>query len=322
MTGEPIGPVPDVARPVVVYIGGSGRSGSTLLERLLGAVPGVAALGEVVHLPTRGLVDGQPCACGEPVTRCPFWGAVGQRAFGGWDHVDGRAWRDLQHRVDRNRHLPHLAVPVRAGFRRALADHAGRLDALYLAAAGVSGAAVLVDSSKHASTAFALRHVRQVDLRVVHLVRDSRGVAFSWTKEVARPESSAGELMPQYSPASAAMWWDAFNVMLGALATTGTDVHRLRYEDLLARPAGALREVLAPTGLRLGSGWDDFLGPDGATLGASHSIAGNPMRFSTGTLPLRRDEAWRRELGARDRRIVTALTLPLLSAYGYSWRPR
>ncbi|HEY2794503.1 MAG TPA: sulfotransferase, partial [Micromonosporaceae bacterium] len=34
----------------VVFLGGLGRSGTTLLERILGEVPGVCALGELVHL--------------------------------------------------------------------------------------------------------------------------------------------------------------------------------------------------------------------------------------------------------------------------------
>lgn len=309
-------PSPD--RPVVVYLGGSGRSGSTLLERLLGAVDGVTTLGEVVHLPNRGLVGGESCACGLTLDHCPFWAPVGDRAFGGWTRVDGGAWRALQGRVDRNRHIPRLALPIGAGFRRDLTEHVRRLEALYLAAAAETGNGILVDSSKHASTAFALRHLRRVDVVFVHLVRDSRGVAYSWTKEVARPEVATGQAMPRYSPASSAAWWDAFNLMLASLALTGSPVHRLRYEDLLGDPSDALRAILTPTGLPLERGWDGFLTAEGARLGPSHSVAGNPMRFRTGTIPLRRDDAWREHLPTRDRRVVTALTGPLLLAYGYT----
>ncbi|CAN5663105.1 sulfotransferase [soil metagenome] len=311
MSGAPGG-------PVVGYLGGAGRSGTTLLERLLAAVPGVAALGEVVHLPRRGLVDDEGCGCGRPFRDCPFWREVGARAFGGWDRVDGAGWAALQHRVDRNRHIPLLAVPARRRFREDLADHVGRLGSLYRAAAEVTGCPVLVDSSKHASTAFALRHLTDAHLRVIQVVRDSRGVAYSWTKEVARPERSDGAPMPRYSPLAAAGWWDAFNVALGLLPVTGTSVRRVRYEDLVDDPTGVLRQVLGPAGVALDPGWDTFLTGDGATLGTSHSVAGNPMRFRTGTVPLRRDDAWRHQLPARDRRIVTAATAPLLAAYGYT----
>lgn len=311
---------PTPERPTVVYIAGAGRSGSTLLERLLGAVPGVATLGEVVHLPARGLVEGERCACGQPLSHCPFWGPVGEEAFGGWAGVDGEGWRALQLRVDRNRHIPRLVAPT-GSLKDDLAEHADRLARLYRAAAHVAGASVLVDSSKHASTAFVLRHLPDVPVRLVHLVRDSRGVAYSWTKEVARPEAEDGTAMPTYSPSSAAGWWDAFNLLITAYRATGRDVLRLRYEDVLDDPAAALRAVLAPTGLPLEEGWDAFLTPEGARLDASHSVAGNPMRFRTGTIPLRHDDAWRRSLPGRDRRVVTALTAPFLLAYGYM-RPR
>ena len=52
-------------------------------------------------------------------------------------------------------------------------------------------------------------------------------------------------------------------------------------------------------------------------LGRNHTAEGNPMRFVSGELELRADDAWRRQMPSRDRRVVTALTLPLLAAYGY-----
>ena len=309
----------DGHRPTVVFIGGSGRSGSTLLERMLGAVPGVGALGEVVHLPARGLVERETCACGRALDTCEFWSEVGERAFGGWDRVDGAEWRALQARVDRTRHLPLLAVPVRRSFRADLGEHTGRLERLYRAAAEVAGASVLIDSSKNTSTAFTLRHL-SLPVRYVHLVRDSRGVAYSWTKEVERPETARGHLMPRYSPAATAAWWDAFNVIMGLLPATGTDVIRVRYEDLVTDPQAVLRAVLGPTGLPIDPGWDRFLTPAGAELGPGHSVAGNPMRFTSGVIPLHRDDAWRSRLPSRDRRIVTALTAPFLARYGYLGR--
>jgi hypothetical protein len=57
-------------------------------------------------------------------------------------------------------------------------------------------------------------------------------------------------------------------------------------------------------------------------LGAHHSVGGNPMRFSQGTVDVRLDDGWRDALPRRDRRIVTLLTLPLLAAYGYLHRRR
>ena len=52
----------------------------------------------------------------------------------------------------------------------------------------------------------------------------------------------------------------------------------------------------------------------------THQIAGNPVRFQSGTLALRSDEAWRMKLSLTDRRAVTALTAPLMRLYGYPLR--
>ena len=47
-----------------------------------------------------------------------------------------------------------------------------------------------MDASKHASLAFCLRTEPAIDLRVMHLVRDPRAVAYSWTRPLKRPEAA------------------------------------------------------------------------------------------------------------------------------------
>ena len=79
---------------------------------------------------------------------------------------------------------------------------------LYQAIAAVSGAEVVVDASKSTAQLFALRHIDGLDLRVVNLVRDSRGVAHSWTKaDVRKPQSADGAVMGTYPPHRLAVLW-------------------------------------------------------------------------------------------------------------------
>lgn len=300
----------------VVFIGGFGRSGSTLLERVLGQVPGHVSVGELVHLPQRGLIDDDRCGCGKAFSDCPFWTNVGEAAFGGWSHVEG--WRSLQLEVDRKRYLPDLVAPWRAIHRRALELHAERLGRVYQAIAEVSGAKVIVDSSKHVQTAYLLHHVPGISPRVVHLVRDSRGVAYSWTKEVARPETDESELMTRYHPAAAAAQYLAYNLLFHGLGLVSTPEVFLRYESFLADPPGQLRQLLRLLGLPGAASVDlEFLSSDCVELEPNHSVAGNPMRYRTGRMDLRRDDEWRAHLPARQRRAVTAITAPLLAKYGY-----
>ena len=308
-------------RPRVVYLAGLGRSGSTLLERLLGEMPGACPAGEVVHMWLRSVRDDERCGCGQPFSSCPFWQQVGQAAFGGWDRVDVDRVTRLRAQVDRARFLPLLAsAPLRRRLQPALADYVGHYQRVYAAISQVSGSPVVIDSSKHASLAFCLRSSPDVDLRVVHMVRDSRAVAYSWSKVVERPEA-AGSQMSTYPAASAALRWNLQNSALQLLSQLGTPTLRVRYEDFVRSPAATLSEIAAFAGLPGGPDFG-FLGTDGpghwwADLRATHTASGNPMRFSTGRVPIRYDAAWQAAMLAGHRRTVTTLTLPLLMRYGY-----
>jgi hypothetical protein len=299
-----------------------GRSGSTLLERLLGELPGVCPAGELVHLWRRGVINGERCGCGEPFPDCPFWQQVGRAAFGGWDQVDVDRIVRLRARVDRTRLVPLLASPSRwPSFQRALDEYAGYYLRVYAAIGQVSGCLVVTDSSKHASLAFCLRN-SGLDLRVVHIVRDSRAVAYSWSRVVKRPETLTETRMRTYPAASAAARWNVQNAALHLLVRAGTPTLRVRYEDLVGAPAATLSDIAAFAGLP-GSGPEyGFLGGSDsserwADLAAAHTVSGNPMRFASGRVPIRRDARWQTAMPGTQRRVVTAMTLPLMARYGY-----
>lgn len=61
----------------VLFIGGWGRSGSTLLERLVGSMDGTVSVGEMRDVWRRGVMGNRVCGCGAPFLSCPFWEALG-----------------------------------------------------------------------------------------------------------------------------------------------------------------------------------------------------------------------------------------------------
>ena len=308
----------------VIYLGGLGRSGSTLLERLLGELPGACAAGEVVHMWQRGIVENERCGCGREFRSCSFWSQVGMAAFGGWENVQVDRFAALRASVDRTRFIPLLAGPLPARMRRSLEEYTDYYVRVYRAIAEVSGRPAVIDSSKHASLAFCLSRRPEVDLRVIHLVRDSRAVAYSWTTTVARPDASAESFMTTYRPLRAAGQWNTQNGALQLLGRRGTPVLRVRYEDLVGSVEQTMLTLGQFAGLPAGDGGLAFLGSDGesrcAVLHEAHTASGNPMRFSSGTVTIRGDERWRTAMPYSDRRTVTAMTLPLLSHYGYVGR--
>nr|WP_229399220.1 sulfotransferase [Micromonospora okii] len=302
----------------VLFVGGLGRSGSTLLELILAQHPDVCAVGEVVHLWERALGGDERCGCGERFTACDFWQRVGEHAFDGWSTVDRAEVLALKDAVDRTRHIPRLArAELPADQLDEVRRYADLYTRIYAAAAAVTGARIVVDSSKHASTAFALRWADDLDLRVLHLVRDSRAVAYSWAKQVRRPEVVDAEAyMPTFSPLTVSKLWTAQNTAFHLLATRAPVV-RLHYEDFTADPRGTVARVRRFAGLADDPDALRVLDPSPAPLVPAHSIAGNPLRFRSGPLRVRQDDAWRTALPPRSRAVVSAATLPLRLRYGY-----
>lgn len=311
-------------RSRVLYVGGMGRSGSTLLERALSQLPGVVGLGEVSHLWERGIRNDERCGCGEAFSTCPFWTEVGKRAFGGWDQVDVDRIAALRAQVDDVKYVPRLLLPGRLGGLRAkITEYVSYYERLYVAALEVSGAEVVVDSSKFTSLAYILSHSANVDLRLVHILRDPRAVSYSWTKMVLRPEIAASEVfMPRFSPTYMAILYAGHNVLLDLLRLRGVRSRWVRYEDFAEDPLAEVTKVTDLGGLAFD---EDTLRGEGERtlrLGTVHTVSGNPSRFQTGDIAVVRDEKWRAQMPRRQRLLVTLLTFPVMLLYRYPARRR
>lgn len=300
----------------VAFIGGTGRSGSTLVSRVLGSVDGVCSVGELCWLWSYGVTNNRACGCGAAFHDCPFWSGVGRRAFGGWDHVDAVRATALRRRLTRNRRLPDLWSGGRGGFARDLQEYTELLAPLYHAIRDESGARLIIDNSKQATAALVARRVPGVRLQLIHLVRRSHGVAYSWTKSVARTDMGGRE-MRRRSPGMTALRWTVDNGLLELLGRSGTPRTLVRYEDFVLDVRGETERVLRFLGEPVEDAGLGFIGPDWVELEVDHSVWGNPMRLRTGREPLRRDDSWRVGLPSPDRRVVTALSLPALARYGY-----
>jgi hypothetical protein len=171
-----------------------------------------------------------------------------------------------------------------------------------------------VDSSKHASTAALLRNVAGIDPRVAHLVRDPRGVAWSWSKRVERPDAPGeGSLMARVGAVRIGVRWQAYNALLAMTRTRGAV---LRYEDFVERPMHATRRLLQLGGLTV-TDLPQFIDEHTVLLDVDHTVAGNPLRFRTGEITIRPDEEWRARMPASRRALVTALTFPSNLVYRY-----
>ena len=278
----------------VVFIAGLGRSGTTLLARLLGCVPGFVNVGEAARylwnermwarLPT--------CGCGAPVLKCPFWAEIAASIH---EEERSKATRAL-----RLRHVPGMLL----GWRRPDPALTHSVTRVLARIAGRAGAEVIVDSSKHPANALLLAGVPGVELHVVHLIRDPRAVLASWS----RPK---GYLRRHSGPRVMALWL-ALNPIAELLRPAAASYSRLRYEALVASPEGTLRALLQRVG-RPGEALP-FLASGKARLARDHALAGNPEMLDEGEVEIR-PATW--TMPPVPAALASMAALPLLLRYGY-----
>ena len=309
-------PRPGEVAPVpVLFVAGTGRSGSTLVSNLLGSAPGLVSLGEIRYLWERGILENGSCGCGEVFGQCPFWTAVLDRS-GASDPVRMVA---ADHDLLRVR---NLAALLRAHGDPALLGpqavaYAAEISRVYHAIHAESGGAVIVDSSKLVSYGYLLGRIPGLDVRVVHLIRDPRGSAYSWSKARIRTDrGSSAAAMGQETPAKSAALWDLWNGTADRLWSGDPSRYvRVRYEDVMADPQAALAPALALFGQVNGA---VPVAADGAVrITISHTVAGNPSRMHFGELRLEPDNDWMTHLPTSSKVLVTAATAPLLARFGY-----
>jgi len=311
----------------VLCIAATGQSGSTLLARLLGEVPGFRAVGEVGRIWDKGVDENMACSCGQPFRSCEFWGAVGDRAFGGWDAVDGRDTARLRDELamagTRFPHfvaLPFLRRPeLWPSFRDKASRYADLMRPVYQAMHEVTGGEILVDSMKIPSHVYLMTSAMPtLDVRIAHHIRDSRGFAYSNTKWVEKQGGEhRGSFRGRRPPWRSALRWNWFNEAFDHLRRTGVPSVRVRYEDLVHDPIPQLRRASDLFGVGLSADDLGFVHDDGVDFSPGHIGSGSRWRMTSGRIPLREDTEWATRLGDRDRRVVTAVTRPWLHRYGY-----
>lgn len=311
----------------ILCIAGTSQNGATLLCRTLGGLPGFVPVGEIGRLWDKGILEDRACACGERFLACPFWTKVGESAFGGWDQVDGRHVAELRRVPGPGRRtLPYrfaLLFMVRPEFspryRRNLDEYGRFMRRLYEGVADVAGSRVIVDSTKLPPHVHAIANLPGADASLLHLVRDSRGVAYSGLKWVRR-QSGEKPYRLRRSPWKTAVVWDATNVGIDLLRRRGKPVVLVRYEDFVRVPADQVRLILRKTEMTVADEALAFIRGQEVDLPPDHLVAGNRVRFTEGPMVLHSDEAWRTGLSVGQRRVVEAITGPLLRRYGYNAR--
>jgi hypothetical protein len=191
----------------LIYVGGYGHSGSTLLEYLMTGCADCVACGEV--LAATHAEGSRKCTCQRPVAQCPVWSFV----------------------ADPSLNVAHWSHEA--------------LDAELVDQARAKGACI-VDSSKTAwrgaITVFKLQRIYSDEFRLVHIVRDPRAVCWSLLLKHKRSEARSNDVALSIETT---LGWLYANFACELFRRRHPGLYiRVRYEDLAIDPRSVMTSML------------------------------------------------------------------------------
>ena len=298
----------------VIYILSNGRSGSTLLDLLLGAHPNIWTIGEAQILPWELRENRRPCGCGVLICDCAFWRSVLPEVPLNVKNYSIEYFRAGHGRgkVLRWRHMLSLMRGRATRRWRPAAQQYGQVNADYFgavlrAAEKHAGSPVrwLVDASKDPYRLLWLQSSGLFDLRVIHLTKDPRAFVHSMIKPyLSKAHARASRMTGR---------WLVENFIFSRLCLAGflpSQIFSLRYEELANKPQDTLLAIAKWLGLEYPETLCEVF-----RQCENHGVSGNKARWeSTG---IRLDEGWKTMLPASYARVIWAVTWPIRCKYGY-----
>ena len=302
--------------PILISVVGAGHSGSSLFDALVGGHSRISGLGEVQRIsdnPTENT-----CGCGRTINACPFWEAVtatiewpDRTAVGSLADHPITLLGDTGHRrlsvklqdaamIVGSRRLLRAASVTSSAVKR-LREIATNSWLLFDTVSGVDGTDVVLDTSKDSRRIKYLYLEQPRRTRVIHLVRDGRGVVASHKKRGDLPLEAAARM------------WNNRNAKAELMLATIPQRRRMRvrYEDLCTDVEATLEKIWQFVGLSR----EDGLGRSGTK--ELHAIPGNPAFYARRDRAVQLDEAWKRLLDTEHRAAFDRIAGRRNRRYGY-----
>lgn len=304
-------------RDMLVFVGGSGRSGSTLLDLLLNRNSLIHGVGEFFRLNQDAATNRETCTCGEPVLECPFWLEVQreiQLEMG--DDSDPELLKSFEidcykrdmGLVGNITQAASLAIGFRPLHRLVSGSMLHRSNravknslAVYRAIRRVTKCPVIMESTKCPRRSKELYLAEPDSFRLIYLVRDGRAVAASSMRRVGMSMRDAAGEWERWNRRS---WWAQWTI-------PNDQKLLIHYEDICLKTEETLKKVCEFIGIPFEPSMLELRKRE------SHSLGGNPMRFRLEESTIRLDEQWRDQLTAQDLEVFESVAGKMNRKFGY-----
>lgn len=293
----------------ILYIGGSGRTGSTILSMLLSQNKDAFNVGQIRDFPNAVERD-HLCACGEHISTCSYWSRV----------AGSQAVRDAVARLGEGRNAFRRDCREQKNWEDSqwlkdiTSEHAGYfadLKTLYEAAAAAAPGRMLVDSSKSAELALALTLIPGFTVYVLNLVRDPRAVTVSWSKRKTDEDRLRGLTRE----------WKMRQKQLAQVQEMQPERFKLlRYEDFTVNARQTIKDILTWTGAEAAT--DFFTADNAATVSWADQhlfppINDEVLKAKATSVTIRTADSWKAAAHRDLRRMSERITFPAAERFGY-----
>ena len=295
----------------VIYLVGEGRSGTTLLEKILAEQNEIFAGGELRYIWERSIKENQLCSCGKRFHECEVWKNIMSDL-----NFDVQTIINSYNKIGRMRFYP-IRDLLRKLRKKDFDIVMNSFYKLYKNILVKTESSYIIDSSKHPMFAYILSMHPNIELYTIHLIRDARAVTYSTQKKRIRPEvKDKIEYMPTYPAYISALAWKFVNIASEDLEKTSLKYIRIRYEDMLQNIKETLKKLYLFLDLKKVN--NNFIKENNVLLlHANHTVSGNPMRFKSGEIELKLDDEWKTKLSYKDKKIVEFICHNELKKYWY-----
>jgi len=293
----------------IVYIASDDRSGSTLLDLLLGNHDEVISVGEIRRLFQCVNETKEVCMCGAPIRACPFWKRV-EADYGAPLGPIRTSVYDIAGASGKLVKLI-LMLPLNRIYLLMLLNCFGKTGSciqiakniieLYEVISKIAGAQVIVDSSKEPFQLKSIYLLEPDRLKVVVLYRDGRGVTFSRMKRGIPVEVAVRR-------------WVKANrrIHCMSLGIPRSKILQIHYETLCGEPEKTMEDLCHFIGI-------DFRQSQTAlSKWSRHNIGGSPMKFDKRATEISLDERWRNQMDSRSLKVFDEIAGKMNRTLGYS----
>lgn len=172
----------------IIFIASYPRSGSTILDALIRKTKNsnFISIGEFFYIFEKGFKNNEKCADGVKFLEHPFW----QKIFHGLNHK--KASREL-HFLKNPFIFPFFLLIGYFNKNILFKIFPNFFNVFYEILARVyieSGNRIIIDASKDPRQLFILTLFSQINIEIIHLVRDVRATSFSWKRKKVYKENT------------------------------------------------------------------------------------------------------------------------------------